>query len=117
MRTSEDEDFVWRDTFPAAVVLAVSVLGILLLASRPAPGEHQVAVFVSPWDTTAEAASLIAVAGGTLVGEGGIPNVFIATSDRPDFLKALYRAGAWFVMNPIGAHGCLARSPNSGTSL
>ena len=33
----------------------------------------------------------------------GSPTSSIATSDRPDFSHALYQAGAWFVMNPIGA--------------
>ncbi len=117
MTGADHEGFRWRDALPAVVVLGVSVLGILLLASQPTPGEHQIAVVVPPWDTTAEAASLIAAASGVLVDEGGIPNVFIATSDRPDFSKALYRAGAWFVMNPIGAHGCLANLPSNGTSL
>jgi hypothetical protein len=117
MAVCDDEAFRWRDALPAVGVLSVSVLGILFLASQPTPGEAQIAVFVPPWDTTAEAASIIAAAGGTLVDEGGIPNVFIATSDRSDFPKALYRAGAWFVMNPLGAHGCLATSRISGTSL
>ena len=117
MKNTDDQDFCWRDALPAAVVLGGSVLGILLLVSQPTPGEHQIAVVVPPWDTTAEAASLIAAAGGALVDEGGIPNVFIATSDRPNFSRALYRAGAWFVMNPIGAHGCLANLPRNGTSL
>jgi hypothetical protein len=106
----------WRDVTPAALVLVISLLGILFLVSQPTNHQRQLAVIVPPWDSVKEAAVLVAAAGGILVDRGGLPNVFIAISDRPDFSRALYRAGAWFVMNPIGAHGCLPTPPNSGTA-
>jgi hypothetical protein len=117
MNEIKNEEFRWRDVLPAVVVLGLSVIGVLLLASQPTPGERQIAVVVPPWDNTAAAAALIATAGGTLVDDGGIPNVFIATSNRLDFSRALYEAGAWFVMNPMGAHGCLATAVKGGTAL
>ena len=106
----------WRDVAPAALVLALSVLGILLLVCQPTKGQRQLAVLVPLWDNAADAAALVGAAGGTLVDGGGLPEIFIAASDRPGFAHALYRAGAWFVMNPIGAHGCLAIHPKNGTS-
>jgi hypothetical protein len=104
------------DLIPAIVLLVMSVLGILSLVCQPGKAQRQLAVVLPPWDSVVQAAALVTAAGGTLVDGGGLPDVVIATSDRPDFSHALYQAGAWFVMNPIGAHGCLARPSTGGTS-
>jgi hypothetical protein len=52
------------------------------------------------------AAALVAGAGGELVDVGRLPNLVIAASDAPGFARALYKAGAWLVINPIVARGC-----------
>lgn len=103
-----------RDFLPALALLLASVLGILALVAQPTPGQKQLAILLPPWDGPMQAAIIAARAGGMLVDSGGWPFVFIATSERPDFAASLYRAGAWAVMNPITAHGCLSGAPQPG---
>ncbi|HTH99560.1 MAG TPA: hypothetical protein VL752_01335 [Acidisoma sp.] len=104
----------WRQFVPAGLLLLASVLAITFLVAQPAKGQKQLAVLLPPWDGPLQAASLVARAGGVLVDSGGIPSVFIVASNRPDFTAALYHAGAWLVMNPITAHGCLSPQPAKG---
>lgn len=98
----------WRHLLPALILLGFSVLAILMLVARPVSGQRQVAIVLPPWDGTLQAAAIVGRAGGRLVDAGGLPDIFIVTSDRADFINALYRAGAWLVINPIAAHGCLS---------
>lgn len=111
---SEDIPPAWRHFLPAGLLLLASVIAIALLICQPVPGQRQLAVLLPPWDGPMAAAELVARAGGELVDGGGLPSVFIVTSDQPGFATALYRAGAWLVMNPITAHGCLYTPPPQG---
>ncbi|MCB8881894.1 hypothetical protein ACELLULO517_16745 [Acidisoma cellulosilytica] len=104
----------WKHLLPAGLLLLVSVLAILLLVAQPRPGQKEVAIVLPPWDGALQAAALVGRAGGALVDAGGLRNIFIVTSDRPDFVAALYRAGAWLVINPIAAHGCLSAPQPQG---
>jgi hypothetical protein len=104
----------WRHLLPAGVLLVISVLAILTLVAQPEPGQREVAILLPPWDGAIQAASLVGQAGGELVDAGGMPDIFIVTSDKPDFVAALYRAGAWLVINPIAAHGCLSAPKPQG---
>lgn len=104
----------WRPLLPALALLIVSVLAILLLVAQPPRGQKQVAILLPPWDGAMQAAAIVGRAGGRLVDAGGLPDVFIVASNRPDFIAALYRAGAWLVINPLAAHGCLSTPQNQG---
>jgi hypothetical protein len=98
----------WRQLVPACFFLLVSVIVMALMVAQPERGQKQVAIVLPPWDGALQAAALVQKAGGQLVDAGGLPNVYIATADRPGFVSALYHAGAWLVINPIAAHGCLS---------
>jgi hypothetical protein len=103
----------WRQLVPAVLFLLVSVVAMALLIAQPKRGQREVAIVLPPWESTLQAAALVQKAGGWLVDVGGLPNVYITAADRPGFVSALYRAGAWLVIDPISAHGCLSSSPRA----
>jgi hypothetical protein len=96
----------FRDFIPALALLVLTVLGFGVLSTLPGRGQHQLAVLFPPRVGTVRAATLVAVAGGELVDSSRFANLVIATSLTPGFARALYKAGAWLVMDPIVAHGC-----------
>jgi hypothetical protein len=96
----------FRHFLPALVLLFVSVGGFGLLSALPRKNERQLAVLFPPRVTIETAASLVASAGGDLVDSSRFSNLVIATSDRPGFAHALYKVGAWLVMDPVVARGC-----------
>jgi hypothetical protein len=87
--------------------LLLSIVGTLFVGLFPRPGQTQFAVFAAPWRGLVETAEMVAAAGGAIVDAGGLPNVVIAYSDDPAFVDALYRAGAWLVLDPLLLRGCL----------
>jgi hypothetical protein len=95
-----------RHFLPALALLVVSVSGFGLLSVLPQKNERQLAVLFPPRISIEMAASLVASAGGELVDSSRFPNLVIATSDTPGFAHALYKVGAWLVMDPIIARGC-----------
>ena len=84
-----------------------SVVGALAVGLTPQAGQTQLAVIAAPWRGLNDMVSLVAAADGTIVDVGGASNVIIASSDSPGFVTALYRAGAWLVLDPILLRGCL----------
>ncbi|MDR3529202.1 MAG: hypothetical protein P4L90_01405 [Rhodopila sp.] len=50
--------------------------------------------------------------GGDIVDVGRLANIVIVYSARPGFVRALYRAGAWLVIDPVGLRGCLGFERN-----
>ena len=96
----------FRHFLPALALLVVSVSGFGLLSVLPRKNERQLAVLFPPRITIETAASLVASAGGELVDSSRFPNLVIASSDTPGFADALYKVGAWLVMDPIIARGC-----------
>jgi hypothetical protein len=103
----------WLDFAPAITLLIVSAVGILLSALSPSGGRGQYAVIAPPWYSFAQTAGLVATAGGDIVDFGAIADVVIAHSDSPGFVGALYRAGAWLVIDPVGLRGCLGFARDS----
>jgi hypothetical protein len=95
-----------RDFLPALALLVVTVSGFGALSTLPTRNEQELAVLFPPRIDIETAASLVASAGGELVDSTRFPNIVIATSDMPGFTHALYKVGAWLVMDPIVAHGC-----------
>jgi hypothetical protein len=91
---------------PAALLLLLTLSAAAIASVAPAKGAHEVAVLLSPRTGLSEAANIIGRAGGELVADGEFPNLVIAFSTRSDFAAALYRAGAWLVLDPLAAHGC-----------
>lgn len=67
-------------------------------------GGRPVAVFAAPW--AADAAEIVARAGGQLVAAGGSPRIVTAISTDADFVRRLYRSGAILVADPSYAIGC-----------
>lgn len=92
---------------PVALLLAFSLLGALAAGLAPRDGEAELAVIGAPWAQLEGMAGLVASADGRIVEAGGLPNVIFARSDRPGFAAALYRAGAWLVLDPALLRGCL----------
>jgi hypothetical protein len=59
-----------------------------------------------------QTAEMVGASDGTIMDAGGLPNIVIAHSDNPGFVDALYRAGAWLVLDPLFLRGCLAAGGN-----
>jgi hypothetical protein len=97
----------WRDFAPAIVLLMVSAVGIFVAAFSPSADRGQYAIVAPPWYSPAQTADVVGMAGGDIVDVGGLPSVVIARSTSPGFVRALYRAGAWLVIDPVQLRGCL----------
>jgi hypothetical protein len=105
----------WSGLLPALALLLSSVLGALVAGLVPAAGQTQVAVVTAPWWGLMRTVEMIGAADGTILDAGGLPNVVIAHSDDPGFVDALYRAGAWLVLDPVLLRGCLAAGRNDAS--
>jgi hypothetical protein len=97
----------WRNFAPAIVLLIVSTAAIFVATLSPSGNRGQYAVVAPPWYTLAQTAGLVGMAGGDIVDVGGLANVLIVHSANPRFVRALYRAGAWLVIDPGRLRGCL----------
>jgi len=89
----------WKILFNAAVIVAA----LFITVGAPA-GKGPVAVFAVPW--SADAAEIVAQAGGKLVAAGRSPWIITAVSADDDFVRRLYGAGAILVTDPRYAIGC-----------
>jgi len=110
----------WCSLLPAGVLLIASAGICFVVGLSPSARSNQYAVVTAPWDSRIRTAGLVSEAGGTIVDAGGMANVLIAHSDDPGFVPALYRAGAWLVLDPLQLHGCFrlqhATTPATGES-
>lgn len=91
---------------PAILLAVVSSVAMLAVVLTPDPTADAVAVITPPWFDSARTMALVVSAGGSIVDVGGTPNIIVAHSNDRGFVKSLYRAGAWLVVNPLGAGGC-----------
>lgn len=98
----------WRaGALGAALLLASTlVLGAVILSAAPDPGRG-VVVVTAPWHSDAQAVGVVAGAGGDIVSGSRLANVLVAKSDEPDFIAALYEAGAWLVLGAPSGLACL----------
>ncbi|TGD94284.1 hypothetical protein [Methylobacterium nonmethylotrophicum] len=84
--------------------------GLLLLLLTPLlvvalPRSETVAVLGRPGGGARDAVAIVAAAGGTLLRAGGA-GLVVARSDEAGFVRRLYGAGAWLVLDPAVAGGC-----------
>lgn len=99
------------ERFSASALLAVAGLAALATgvvavdALGPRPDATVVAAVFSPTLDLAEIARRLDSFDGRIVRMGGLPNIAIVAAARPDLAGALYRAGAWLVLDPR-AGGC-----------
>lgn len=100
--------------WPALLLMIVTAAGTAVAAlASPAP-DAQMAVIGPPWMDSGRMIALAAEAGGRLVDGGGFANVVIvrrAPDDAEDLAAALYKAGAWLVLDAPGLRGCLGLRP------
>ncbi len=92
---------------------AILIVAALVVTAAIPAGKGPVAVIAAPW--SANAAAIVARAGGKLVAAGRSPRIIMAVSDDDDFVRRLYGAGAILVMDPRYAIGCHAE-PLQGES-
>jgi hypothetical protein len=96
----------WPDFLPASALLFAGSISIAVAMLSPSPSLRQYAVIAPPWYDSAQTVRLVAAAGGNFVDLGGLGNIIIAHSEKPEFVQALYNAGAWLVVNPGSLRGC-----------
>jgi hypothetical protein len=106
----------WMDFAPAIALLIVSAGGIFMAALSPSGDRGQYAVVAPPWYNLTETVELVATAGGDIVDFGSVADVVIVHSESQGFVRALYRAGAWPVIDPVKLHGCLGFARDSARS-
>lgn len=95
-----------RDLGPAAALLFTGMTALLVATLSPSGKDDQYAVIAPPWYRLGETIALIQKADGGIADIGGPANVVIAHSKNPDFVRALYSAGAWLVIDPMTLRGC-----------
>src|ERR1700690_1754433 len=77
----------------------------------------QYLVVAPPWFSLAQTVGLVDTAGGNIVDFGGLPSVVIVHSTNPRFARALHRAGAWLVIDPVRPRGCWGFERNRTSRL
>lgn len=98
----------WRALrLPCALLLASVIVMPLLLSPVPAPGQAMAVVY-PPWWSLTHAAQAVAEAGGALLRPGRWGWIVVAQAGDPGFTRRLKRGGAWLLLDPRVAAGCLA---------
>ena len=95
----------WRDFGPAASLLVLGMLALCIAMLSPSGKGGQYAVIAPPWYNLSQTVALIQHADGRIADLNG-GHVVIVHSDKPDFVRNLYHAGAWLVVDPLRLRGC-----------
>jgi hypothetical protein len=90
---------------PAAAIVAVGI-GMLGIAALHPVAQARSPVGILAAGDTADTVRMVATANGRLLSAGGWIGVVFATSEDPNFVAKLYRAGAVLVFRADGAVGC-----------
>ncbi|TCR63527.1 hypothetical protein [Bosea sp. BK604] len=98
-----------REIAFGALFSLVVALTAFLTAAWPVPG-RPVASYFPPETPASQIFLAISHAGGRLLEAGGDPSLIISLGTGPGYVAALYRAGAWFVVDASFARLCLAES-------
>lgn len=97
--------------FAGALCLAVaSVLALVPVLGPRDEASGALAGVFPPGHGTMAAYAAVAAAGGTPIRATGGGLVWVARSAEPGFAGRLRAAGAWLVLDPVVAAGCLAPS-------
>jgi hypothetical protein len=94
------ESFV-RLLVTLALIIAAPVLALAM------PRSDTVAVIGAPWAGAERMMAIVADADGSPVRGGAQANVMVAHSSRPGFVRRLYAAGAWLVLDQSFILPCL----------
>lgn len=78
------------------LVIVGMVPAALALSRNPPVQDAPVVVISAPWVAAEEVATR---AGGQSIAPGRISAISLVWSPNPEFIDALYRAGAWVVLN------------------
>lgn len=105
----------WAASFlrhSAAVVgvlslMVVSTTPLFAVADMPSASRGTLAAVFAPGVERPTALEAVARAGGLIVREGSWGTVLITHSDESGFAGRLRQAGAWLVLDPQSAAGCL----------
>jgi hypothetical protein len=89
------------------LLLAASTLPVFAAADLPGAASGTLAAVFAPGTDRAAALAAVAEADGLVVRAGGWGSVLVARSDEAGFAARLRRAGAWLVVDPRSAAGCL----------
>ena len=90
-----------------AMLLAISTLPVFAVADLPGNARGTLAAIFPPGTDKTAALAAVAEADGLVVRAGGWGSVLVAYSDKVGFAQRLRRAGAWLVVDPRSAAGCL----------
>ena len=90
-----------------ALLLAFSTLPVFSVADLPGEARGTVAAVFAPGTNKGAALAAVAEARGLIVRSGGWGSVLVAQSDETGFARRLREAGAWLVVDPQTAAGCL----------
>lgn len=89
------------------LLLVASTTPLLAVADLAGAERGTVAAVFPPGTARPAALAAVIEAGGLLVGEGAWGNVLVAHGDETGFAGRLRHAGAWLVLDPKSAAGCL----------
>lgn len=89
------------------LLLLFSTVPLVAVADLPSEARGTLAAVFPPGTDKAEVLAAVAKAEGLVVREGGWGTVLVAHSDESGFARRLRQAGAWLVVDPLTAAGCL----------
>jgi hypothetical protein len=99
-------DLKLRDLGPAAALLFIGGVGLLVATLSPSGKNGQYAIVAPPWYRLDQTIALVRAADGGIVEMRGPANMVIAHSTDPDFVRTVYHAGALLVIDPLRLRGC-----------
>jgi hypothetical protein len=89
------------------LLLLVSTAPLVVVADLPGEASGTLAVVFPPGSGRAAVLAAVVQADGLVVRGGGWGSVLVAHSDEAGFARRLRQAGAWLVVDPRSAAGCL----------
>jgi len=95
-----------------AALLAASTVPVFASADLPGDTSGTLAAVFPLGAAPAEVLAGIGAAGGAVVRGGGWDSVLVVHSDEAGFARRLRKAGAWLVVDPRSAAGCLITGIN-----
>jgi len=108
-RPTEETGEAWHFIPPAILGLA-ALIAVTYQTVFVAPPNGPVAVLFSPATTRAEAWAATVQAGGLVIRETLDGHVLIVMPTHDHFAEEIKMSGAWAIMNPMIAGGCLTDS-------